>query len=83
MRALDIIAESIRIGYAHPTKILNTLIEVENDGGLGAIRRIERHLSLGSAALRDRQHPHSDTAQQWLSSARAYLITQAERRQAV
>ncbi|THF84738.1 hypothetical protein E7T09_19060 [Deinococcus sp. KSM4-11] len=83
MRALDTIAESIRLGYAHPTKIINTLIEVENDGGLGAVRRIERHLSLGSAALRDRQHPNIGIAQQWLNSTRAYLITQAERKQAV
>ncbi|GHF62611.1 translation elongation factor EF-Ts [Deinococcus metalli] len=83
MRALDTIAESIRIGYVHPTKVLNTLIEVENEGGLGAVRRIERHLSLGATALRDRQHPNSDTAQQWLNSTRAYLITQAERKQAV
>lgn len=83
MRALDTIAESIRIGYAHPTKILNTLIEVENEGGLSAIRRIERQLNLGANALRERQHPHSDMAQQWLSAARAYLITQVERKQAV
>ncbi|TDE85116.1 hypothetical protein [Deinococcus sp. S9] len=83
MRALDIIAESIRVGYVHPTTVLNTLIEAENEGGLGAIRRIERHLSLGLSALRDRQHPHSRLAQTWLGAARAYLVTQAERKQAV
>ena len=42
MRALDIIAESIRVGYAHPTNILNTLIELENEGGLVAVRRVGR-----------------------------------------
>lgn len=83
MRALDTIAESIRVGYAHPTKILNTLIEVENEGGLSAVRRIERQLNLGTSALRERQHPHADMAQKWLGAARAYLITQAERKQAV
>lgn len=83
MRALDTIAESIRLGYAHPTKMLNTLIEVENEGGLSAVRRVERHLNLGTRALHERQHPHADMAQRWLSAARAYLITQAERRQAV
>ncbi|GBF07013.1 hypothetical protein DAERI_120006 [Deinococcus aerius] len=83
MRALDTIAESIRIGYVHPTTVLNTLIEAENEGGLGAVRRIERHLSTGLHALRDRQHPHSALAQTWLGAARAYLVTQAERRQAV
>ena len=83
MRALDTIAESIRLGTAHPTKILNTLIEVENEGGLGAVRRIERQLSLGTAALRQRQHPHADLSQTWLGAARAYLITQVERKHAV
>ncbi|GAA0523409.1 hypothetical protein [Deinococcus depolymerans] len=82
MRALDTIAESIRVGYAHPTTLLNTFIEVENEGGLSAVRRIERQLQLGLSAMRERQHPHSDLAQKWLSSARAYLITRAERRQA-
>ena len=83
MRALDTIAHRIRLGYAHPTKILNILIEVENEGGLSAVRRIERQLSLGTSALRDRHHPHSEMAQTWLGAARAYLITQAERKQAV
>lgn len=83
MRALDIIAESVRTGSVHPTTVLNTLIEAENDGGLGAIRRIERHLSVSVEALRDRQHPHTGLAQAWLGAARAYLVTQAERKQAV
>ncbi|MBB5236006.1 hypothetical protein [Deinococcus budaensis] len=83
MRALDIIAESIRSGQVHSTTVLNTLIEAENEGGLGAVRRIERHLSIGLRALQDRQHPHSPLAQTWLGAARAYLITQAERKHAV
>ncbi|UBV42706.1 hypothetical protein LAJ19_00215 [Deinococcus taeanensis] len=83
MRALDTIAESIRTGYAHPTTLLNTFIQVENEGGLGAVRRIERQLHLSVQGMRDRQHPHSDLAQTWLNSARAYLITSAQRRQAV
>ena len=83
MRALDTIAERIRVGYAHPTTLLNTLIEVENEGGLGAVRRVERQLNLSVQALRERQHPHSDLAQTWLNSARAYLVTNAQRRQAV
>lgn len=83
MRALDTIAESIRIGFVHPTTVMNTLIQVENEGGLGAVRRIERQLQLGTSALRHRDHPNTALAQTWLSAARAYLITQAERRQAV
>ncbi len=83
MRALDTIAESIRVGYVHPTTVLNTLIEVENDGGLVAVRRIERQLSRGTHALRERSHPNTALAQSWLGAARAYLITQAERKHAV
>lgn len=83
MRAFDIIAASLRSGHAHPTTVLNTLIEAENEGGLGAIRQIERHLSVGLRALQDRQHPHSPLAQAWLNATRAYLVTQAERKHAV
>ena len=82
MRALETIAESIRIGYVHPTVMLNTLIEVENEGGLSAVRRIERHLENGMHALRQRQHPHSSLAESWLGAARVYLVTQAEHRRA-
>ncbi|MEF2278956.1 hypothetical protein V3W47_11665 [Deinococcus sp. YIM 134068] len=83
MRALETIAESIRVGYAHPTTVLNTLIEAENEGGLGAVRRVERQLALGNVALQERGHPHHDLARMWLGAARAYLVTQAERKQAV
>lgn len=83
MRALDIIAESIRVGYVHPTTVLNTLIEAENEGGLGAVRQVERQLTVGNLALRERGHPHQDLARLWLGAARVYLVTQAERKQAV
>lgn len=83
MYALDRIADSIRVGYVHPTTVLNILIEVENEGGLLAVRRIERQLCLGTHALRERGHPNVALAQSWLGAARAYLITQAKRKQAV
>lgn len=82
MRSLDTITESIRLGHAHPTTLLNAFIELENEGGLVAVRRMERQLQLGVRAMRERGHPHSDLAQKWLNSARAYLITRAEQRQA-
>ena len=82
MRVLETImgtiAESIRVGYAHPTTVLNTLIEAENAGGLGTVRRIERQLSMSAPALAARAHPHSGLAQAWLNATRAYLIAQAE-----
>ncbi len=75
---LETIAESIRIGRAHPTTVLNTLIETENAGGIGAVRQVERQLSLSAKSLQARSHPNSGLAQAWLNATRAYLITQAE-----
>lgn len=83
MRALDTIANSLRLGYVHPTVVLNTLIEVENEGGLNAVRHVERHLAKGVSALMERQHPHAALAEKWLGAARVYLVTQAERKQAI
>lgn len=75
---LGTIAESIRVGKVHPTTVLNTLIEAENAGGLGAVRQVERQLSLSTRSLEARSHPNSGLAQAWLNATRAYLITQAE-----
>jgi hypothetical protein len=75
---LEIIAESIRVGNVHPTTVLNTLIEADNAGGLGAVRQIERQLSMSARSLEARSHPNSNLAQTWLNATRVYLITQAE-----
>ena len=75
---LGTIAESIRTGQAHPTTVLNTLIEAENAGGMVAVRQIERQLSLSAPALQARAHPNSELARAWLNATRAYLIAQAE-----
>ena len=83
MRALEIIAHTIKAGKVHPTTVINTLIEVENEGGSSALRTIERHLSRSESSLRERNHPHSKLARAWLDATRAYLIAHAERRQAV
>jgi hypothetical protein len=83
MRALETIAHTIRVGKVHPTIVINTLIEIENEGGATALRQVERHLNRTEEALRDRAHPHSGLARAWLDATRAYLIAHAERRQAV
>lgn len=83
MRALDTIAESIRVGHVHPTVVLNTLIEIENESGLNGVRHLERHIQNGMHALEQRHHPHLIVAEKWLGAARAYLVTQANHRQAV
>ncbi len=83
MRAIDDIALSLRLGQLHPTSVLNTLIAAENEGGLGAVRQLERHLTRSADALSERQHPHSQLAQIWLSATRAYLVAQTEQKRAV
>mgnify|MGYP000247541621 CR=1 FL=1 len=83
MRAFDTIAESIRVGHVHPTAMLNTLIEIENENGLNGVRHVERHIENGMNALKQRHHPHLIVAEKWLGAARAYLVTQADRKQAV
>ena len=57
MRALDEIAQSLRLGQLHPTSVLNTLIAAENQGGLGAVRQLERQLTRSSDALSARAAP--------------------------
>lgn len=83
MRALEIIAHTIKVGRVHPTLVINTLIELENEGGSGALRRVERQLTISEEALRARAHPNSGLARAWLDATRAYLIAHAERKQAV
>ncbi|MFC6618448.1 hypothetical protein ACFQBZ_12980 [Deinococcus radiophilus] len=43
-------AESLRAGYVHPTTVLNTLIELENAGGLSALRQFAEQVSSGQEA---------------------------------
>ena len=57
MRALDDIAQSLRLGQLHPTSVLNTLIAAENEGGLGAVRQLERQLTRSADALSDAPAP--------------------------
>ncbi len=83
MRALDDIALTLKLGQLHPTAVLNTLIAAENEGGLSAVRRLERQLSRSNDALRERQHPHSALAEIWLNATRAYLRAQTEQQRAV
>ncbi|WP_293915279.1 hypothetical protein [Deinococcus sp.] len=83
MRALDAVAQSLKLGSLHPTAVLNTLIAAENEGGLGAVRQLERQLTRSTDALNAREHPHRGLAQIWLGATRAYLVAQAELKRAV
>ena len=73
MRALTVLADSLRAGYVHPTTVLNTLIELENTGGAGAVAEFEQHLVQGHRSLTERQHPHAKLAHAWLEATRFYL----------
>ncbi len=83
MRALEDIAQTLKLGHLHPTAVLNTLIAAENEGGLSAVRHIERQLTRSADSLNERQHPHSQLARIWLNATRAYLVAQTEQKKAV
>ena len=74
MRILDVIADSLKKGQAHPTTVMNALIEADNQGGKNALRDLEEHLLRSARALKDRQHPHAELAHAWLHATRMYLI---------
>jgi hypothetical protein len=73
MRILETIAHSLRERSTHPTKVLNALIELENNGGISAMTDLEYRLARLVRAMRERQDDALPIAQIWLSSARAYL----------
>lgn len=73
MKALTVMADSLRAGYIHPTTVLNTLIELDNAGGSTALREFEQQLISGQAALQERGHPHARLAAAWLKATRSYL----------
>lgn len=73
MKALTVMADSLRAGYIHPTRVLNTLIELENTGGTAALREFESQLSSAQQALAERGHPHARLAAAWLQATRFYL----------
>lgn len=73
MKALTIMADSLRAGYIHPTAVLNTLIELDNAGGPTALHEFERQLEQGQQALQERGHPHARLAAAWLQATRSYL----------
>lgn len=74
MRVLETIADTLKKGQAHPTTVLNALIEADNQGGKNALRDLEEHLLRSARALKERQHPHAELAQAWLHATRMYLI---------
>lgn len=73
MKALTVMADSLRAGYIHPTAVLNTLIELENAGGAPALRDFEVQLTGAQQALEERQHPHARLAAAWVQATRSYL----------
>ena len=73
MKALTVMADSLRAGYIHPTQVLNTLIELENTGGLAALQEFEAQLHSGQQSLQERGHPHARLAAAWLQATRFYL----------
>jgi hypothetical protein len=78
MRILETIAQTLRTARAHPTDVLNALIELENAGGSAALMELEYRLARLVRAMRERGDANIAVAQGWLNSTRAYLEEYAQ-----
>ena len=78
MRILETIAQTLRSARAHPTTVLNALIELENAGGNAALFELEYRLARLVRAMRERDDHALPVAQGWLSATRAYCVTHAQ-----
>lgn len=73
MRTFKVIAESLSTRRVHPTAVLNTLIETENAGGLGAVRELEARLARLLRSFDERGESGAPLAAAWLEATRLYL----------
>ena len=78
MRILETIAQTLRSSRAHPTTVLNALIDLENAGGSPALYELEYRLARLVRAMRERDDHALPIAQGWLSATRAYCETHAQ-----
>ena len=78
MRILETIAQTLRNSRAHPTTVLNALIELENAGGSPALYELEYRLARLVRAMRERDDQALRIAQGWLGATRAYCETHAQ-----
>ncbi|NJK42930.1 MAG: hypothetical protein HC933_00500 [Pleurocapsa sp. SU_196_0] len=75
MRILETIATTLRTRIAHPTTVLNALIQLENNGGISAVYELEYRLTRLVRAMRERIADDLGIGDGWLQSTRAYLET--------
>jgi hypothetical protein len=73
MRTLETIARSLKEGKAHPSTVLNALIEAENAGGLPALSELEERLARLERSALERRDPALPLILAWLKATRAYL----------
>ena len=73
MRILETIAQTINSNAAHPTVVLNSLIELENAGGASAVYELEYRLARMCRTMFERQEPGYRMGRAWLEATRAYL----------
>jgi aminoglycoside phosphotransferase (APT) family kinase protein len=72
MRILETIAKTLKAMHAHPTTVLNALIELENTQGIHALEELEYRVARLVRSY-DRSDPQRQLAQAWLEATRAYL----------
>lgn len=67
-----VVLRSLSRGVAHPSLVLNTLIELDNQKGLPGLQGLEEALQLSSPRLRPSAQP---LAQAWLEAVILYRKT--------
>jgi len=72
MRILETIAKTLKAQHAHPTTVLNALIELENANGIVALEELEYRVARLVRSY-ERSDPQRKLAQAWLEATRAYL----------
>jgi hypothetical protein len=73
MRTLETIAQTLKRGTAHPTVVLNALIELENTAGAPGLFELEYRLARLVRAMNERGETGAPLARAWLDATRAYL----------
>ena len=73
MRILETIAQTLHTGHAHPTTVMNALVELENAGGASAVYELEYRLARMCRTMFERQEPGYRMGRAWLEATRAYL----------
>jgi hypothetical protein len=76
--AFEVIEQTLMSGRAHPTLVMNTLIELENQAGESGVLELEQRLTRLVVQMSQQNQPRLPLARAWLEAVRGYLEWLAE-----